>query len=201
MGGIGSGRHYCWDIKNTTDSYRIIDIRDWHRQKLFIPNQSFIAKWAHNNETALSIRVDTEPQRIMLSYHYQKSNNDRVELNYPIYLSWTSCHYGNKRLWFLCPIKGCGKRVAILYEGKIFGCRRCCQLVYQSQREDVAYRALRRAEKICKMLNIEHDFIDCERTKPKGMHWKTFKKLVKNHHELMAKGNAYMADKVLLDFL
>jgi hypothetical protein len=28
---------------------------------------------------------------------------------------WTTCNYGGKRVWFICP--SCGKRVAVIYLG------------------------------------------------------------------------------------
>ena len=52
------------------------------------------------------------------------------------------------RVWFRCPARGCGRRVAVLYSGGIFACRLCYQLVYETQRELPHYRALRRAQAI-----------------------------------------------------
>ncbi len=31
------------------------------------------------------------------------------------HLEWTPCNFGGERPWFVCPGKGCAKRVAILY--------------------------------------------------------------------------------------
>jgi hypothetical protein len=70
----------------------------------------------------------------VLSYWYRADSEDWKHVEYPVLLTWTPCHYGAKRVWFLCPGKGCGRRVAILYSGKIFVCRRCKQLAYPSQR-------------------------------------------------------------------
>jgi hypothetical protein len=30
-------------------------------------------------------------------------------------LSFSSCHYGGKRPWFVCPMAECGRAVAVLY--------------------------------------------------------------------------------------
>jgi hypothetical protein len=53
---------------------------------------------------------------------------------YP-FLEWTPRNYGGRRPWSLCPVRSCGRRVAVLYRGGIFACRHCHQLVYKSQGE------------------------------------------------------------------
>ncbi|CZG10327.1 TPA: hypothetical protein JBE46_02375 [Legionella pneumophila subsp. pneumophila] len=69
-------------------------------------------------------------------------------MRYPFLLNWTPCRFGGERPWFICPAKGCQRRVAILYSGSIYACRHCHQLAYTSQREADYDRALRQAEKI-----------------------------------------------------
>lgn len=59
----------------------------------------------------------------------------------PVYLDWTACHLGGQRPWFLCPTRGCGRRIANLYGGAIFACRHCYRLAYPSQRETPDDRA------------------------------------------------------------
>ena len=49
---------------------------------------------------------------------------------------------------FICPAAGCGRRVAILYGGGIFACRRRYRLAYASSREDAGDRATRRVPKV-----------------------------------------------------
>lgn len=61
--------------------------------------------------------------------------NDRVRLDR------TSCHYAGERAWFRCPVRVCGRRVAILYGGKVFAYRKCYDLASPSQREDASDRA------------------------------------------------------------
>jgi hypothetical protein len=102
-------------------------------------------------------------------------------------LSWTACHYGGKRAWFICPAKGCGQRVALLYLGGsgIFACRHCYQLAYACQREVSYDRATRRADKIRKQLEWEPGILNGKGFKPKGMHWKTYQKLVMSHNDFV----------------
>lgn len=191
MGGIGSGRHYRWDTKDTTEDHRSIDVRRWHRDKLLIPNQTFVTSWTHDGEITSSIEVHTQAQQITLSYAHRNSKRDWIKLSYPILIDWTSCNYGNKRPWFLCPGNNCGKRVAILYSGKIFACRHCYRLAYPCQRETFPYRAMRQADKIRNKLSWEAGRFDSYCLKPKGMHRRTFKRLFIKHNALVAQADAW----------
>ncbi len=191
MGGKGSGWHWRISTKDTTKNYRIIDVRLWHRQKLLTPNQTFETTWRRNGKINSSIGVHTKFNHIILSYRHQNSNKDWTDFNYPIFLDWTSCNYGNKRPWFLCPTQNCGRRVAILYSGKIFACRYCYQLTYQCQRETFPFRAIHQADKIRKKLNWEAGCFDSYGLKPKGMHRRTFKRLSIKHKTLVARADAW----------
>jgi hypothetical protein len=99
-------------------------------------------------------------------------------------LSWTACNFGGERPWFVCPGAGCGRRVAILYgPGRYFLCRHCYDLVYESQRENAIYRALRRAQAIRERLGGSANMTKPFPEKPKGMHWQTCERLWWEHHE------------------
>jgi hypothetical protein len=67
-----------------------------------------------------------------------------------VQLTWTPCHLGGQRPWFLCEgvrARRCRRRTAILYDGGgWFACRDCCGLAYRSQQETPLYRS-RRARK------------------------------------------------------
>ena len=152
-----------------------IDVRHWQRDSLLIPYQSFNQQWFRHGKVAASIEVCTEPDRVLLTHH-QSSSEDWEDESYPVYLDWTNCNLGGQRPWFLCPVFGCNRRVAILYEdeGGIFACRHCCQLAYSCQREGNFLRALRRADKIFVRLGGETTGIFPRYArKPKGMHWST----------------------------
>ncbi len=59
-------------------------------------------------------------------------------------LTSTECHFGGRRLWFVCPNIRCGRRAAILYGGPYFYCRECHGLAYPSENETGHARSLRR---------------------------------------------------------
>ena len=101
----------------------------------------------------------------------------------PASLKRTACNFGGERPWFICPGVRCGRRVAILYgPGKHFLCRHCYDLRYESQREDRASRALRRAQNIRKRLGGSANMLELFPEKPKGMHWRTYNRLFREHH-------------------
>lgn len=64
--------------------------------------------------------------------------------------------------------------------GKIFACRR---LVYKSQREAHDDRATRKADKIRAKLNWQPGILKLPDNKPKGMHWKTYLRLMEEYRD------------------
>ena len=178
MGGVGSGRLWGSGIKRSIRDYKTIDVRLWQRDGWLHSNKSFLWEWSRNDKTVASIRVHTQFDRIILSYQHQVNGDDRQWESYPILLDRTRCNFGGERPWFLCPTKGCGQRVSILYSGRIFACRECLNLTYESQRELEQHRAIRRADNLRDRLGWEQGIINGIGKKPKGMHWKTFKRLI-----------------------
>jgi hypothetical protein len=132
MGGPGSGRRR--DSKDTTSSFLQLDVRWLQRRGLLAPGRTFSLQWTPENKRVASIRVHTEQDRVFLFYQHRANHEDDCRSEeYPIVLEWTRCHYGGMRAWFLCPVRGCGRRVAILHGSDIFACRHCHKLAYESQ--------------------------------------------------------------------
>jgi hypothetical protein len=98
-------------------------------------------------------------------------------------LTWTKCHLGGARPWFLCTEdagdgKCCGRRVAKLYlRGHVFACRKCCGLVYASQSESPQHRALSKSQKIRMRLGGGPSILDPFPGKPPKMRWRTYGRL------------------------
>ncbi len=184
MGGIGSGRLWHYASKDTTSSYRSLDIRQLERHDLLKVNNSFFWQWIHDGEAIASIQVTVQQNNVMVSYRVNE-DGECVDRNYPVYIERTSCHLGGKRSWFRCPARGCEKRAAILYGGSIFACRHCYRLAYQSQREMFSDRVSRKANKIRTKLHWGPGILNGEGIKPKGMHWKTYERLCVEHEVLV----------------
>ena len=76
------------------------------------------------------------------------------------------------------------RRVAILYgPGRYFLCRHCYDLSYQSQRDNVMYRALHKAQSIRERLGGSANMTEPFPEKPKGMHCRTYERLWREHYE------------------
>ena len=195
MGGIGSGRRYQGG-KGTTDEYRSLDVRKLQRDGLLSPGRAFGLNWTRNGETLASIQARTEADRLILKYRQRSQGGDWQAMEYPVRLDWTGCTLGGRRAWFLCPAKGCGRRVAILYGGEVFACRHCHRLVYTCQRESDDGRAARRAGTLRERLGWRAGILNPSGTKPKGMHWRTYKRLTAEHEAFVGLSLAGMAARL-----
>ena len=124
------------------------------------------------------VQGHTAANSIILSDRQRSFGSDQWEQkDYPVRLVRTPCHYGGHRTWFLCPARGCGRRVAILYAGNIFACRHCYGLAYHSQRVQGYQRALSHAQAIRVKLGGSGSLADPFPSKPKGMHRSTYQRL------------------------
>jgi hypothetical protein len=164
-------------------------VRYLYREGLLKPRRSFSLRWSRAGRETGSIRGvvsgDGRPEQITLLYrHRSGASREWEDVQEPVSFEWTACTFGGERPWFICPGAGCGRRVALLYgPGRYFLCRHCYDLVYESQRENAMYRALRRAQTIRERLGGSANMMKSFPEKPKGMHWKTYERLWWEHHE------------------
>jgi len=195
MGGIGSGRHWQFGADTTAD-YRSIDIRRWKRDGLLSPGHAFNWQWSREGAVVASINVKSEQGRVILTYRHRSGGDDWQDKNYSVNLTTTPCHMGGERPWFLCPGRGCHKRVAVLYSGGIFACRSCHRLAYPSQRENQMDRATRRADRIRDKMGWPGGILEGgDWGKPKGMHWRTYERLCREHDTFVNAVSSAFIDK------
>ena len=193
MGSYNSGRR---GGKRTTDDMHVLDIRHIQRAGRLTPGQSFSWQWSRRGEVVASINMRTDTDRVTLTYRSCSNGGEWQGMNYPVYLAWTDCHYGGQRAWWLCPAVGCGRRVAVLYGGKVYACRHCQKLAYRTQREAPDDRALRRANTLRKQLGWVAGIAHGEGTKPKGMHWRTYDRMRMTYYAHSNSAFAGMAEKM-----
>lgn len=177
MGGFGSGRRDYRSSRETTDGYTRLDINYLNRQGLLYAGCRNGLQWSRNGKVLSSIRFEITETSINLMYRCRIPNGEWQDMNYPVLLERTACHYGGFRTWFRCPADDCGRRVAVLYGGKLFACRHCYGLAYKVQRENQVDRLARRADRIRDRLGWEPGILNPEGGKPKGMHWRTYTRL------------------------
>jgi hypothetical protein len=97
---------------------------------------------------------------------------------------------GGQRVWWRCPEKGCGRRVAVLYLKRHFACRTCHGLAYPTQKMNGHDRSIERANKIRRRMNWTPGVLNAPGAKPKGMHWSTYWRLRSEHDQTACHGMA-----------
>jgi hypothetical protein len=178
MGGMNSGTWYRWDARDTTESQKRIDIRYMKKNGFLRSGCSGSLTWTCGSEEAGNINFRVIDGFLKLSYLIRMYGSDWEPVEESVKIAWTPCNYGGHRPWFLCPIIGCGRRVAVLYgAGRYFACRHCYDLAYQSQREQPYERAMRKSHNIIKRMGGDPDD-DFWPDKPRHMHWKTYNRLI-----------------------
>ena len=193
MGGFGSGRH---GGKSCTGDMFSLDIRKIQRCGRLQAGQYFNWQWSRGGEPAGNINIRTDAERVTLIYRQRSNGGDWQDMNYPVYLAWTPCNYGGQRGWWPCPVRGCGRRVAVLYGGSVYACRHRHRLAYRCQRETPGDRATRQADKLRGRLGWAAGILNGNGWKPKGMRWQTFELLQARHDAFVNQSLAGMAAKL-----
>jgi hypothetical protein len=160
-----------------------LDINRLHREGCLRPGWVGGWQWTRDGEKVASISFRAEEECLLLLYRYRSGGGDDwQEIEEPVSIDWTPCHFGGARPWFVCPgvVHGvaCRRRVGKLYgPGRYLLCRHCYRLAYQSQREQPYERSLRRANNIRIRLGGDPGVLSPFPEKPKGMHWRTYERL------------------------
>jgi len=176
MGGRGSGSWCRWDTRGYLDDHIAVDVRRWQREGFLWPGNYFAWQWSVNGQRSDDIRIRVGHQHVDLIYRQRIRGGDWRDVEERVRLTYTNCHYGGSRVWFVCP--SCGRRVAKLFsQVPYFICRKCCGLPYQSQGETRSDRAMRKARKIRQKLGASMNLLEPIWEKPKGMHTKTYQHL------------------------
>jgi hypothetical protein len=172
-GWMGSGQYYRWDKKSITSESLPLDIRELNSKRLLTQGASITSKWSSGGEVCASISGLVFEDYLQLQYTYRKTE----EIKQKIYFEWTPCNYGGRRVWFSCPF--CHRRIAVIYgAGKYFACRKCYNLAYLSCNEPDYQRMIDRANNLKEKLGGEGGLYSPIPSRPKGMHDKTYQKMV-----------------------
>jgi hypothetical protein len=187
----------------TCESWKCLDVRQVHRRNLLWPGLQFSWDWTRDDEPSGSITILIEPDSVLLSYRIRLyDTTEWKDIRQRIPVTWTSCHFGGKRPWFICDVssngKYCGRRVAKLYlAGELFACRHCYGLAYESQQQNPRTRARRRAQKIMMRLGGSGDLADPFPEKPSGMHWRTYQRLYDQADAAETKADDLFCERLL----
>jgi len=178
MGGYGSGRP---SRKDKTDGCYSLDINRMQRDGCLQSGWSGNWQWSRDGDEVAQVGFRTLDGRIVLDFRVRLHSGDWEPITQTVPLTYVDCNYGNQRPYFRCPgvVNGvhCGRRVCKLYAGgQYFLCRHCYDLSYNSQSEDRADRALRRANNIRMALGGDPGMAYLIAPKPRGMWHRTYQR-------------------------
>ncbi len=145
MGGSGSGNWYRHSTKSTTSRFHVLKMEKLVKTEVIKSGQYRKGTWQWYVEddngkkdvrATIGYTTDTTGSSFPYMQVQYRNQSSKESFDYKINLTTTNPHYGGKRWWFICPLKGCGRRAGVLYlTGTYFGCRKCLNLAYESQNE------------------------------------------------------------------
>ena len=122
-------------------------------------------------------RLGQHAKAIRLDYSFKGKS-----YGYDVGITTSSCHYGNYRYWFNCP--NCNKRVGVLYCAGLYVCRHCIGANYATQLMQPIDKLFRKVAKIRHRLQWQQGIANGHGSRPKGMHRKTYDRLVSEHDRI-----------------
>lgn len=171
--------------KSTTEDLLKLDARFMQRNGYLVCGASGSLTWSRRGKEIGNINYSTTDSTVILSYKTRSNDSEWMDQNYSVQIERTACNYGGSRSWFRCPNVFCKRRVAILYGGSVFTCRKCQNLNYPSQQESWIDRPCSQADKIRERLKWQAGIANGKGIKPKGMHQTTYIRLVRRHDRLV----------------
>ena len=127
--------------------------------------------------TSVKHRLGQHAKAIRLDYSFRGKS-----YGYDVGITTSSCHYGNYRYWFNCP--NCNKRVGVLYCAGVYVCRHCIGANYATQLMQPIDKLFRKVAKIRHRLGWPQGIANGHGSRPKGMHRKTYDRLVSEHDRI-----------------
>ena len=169
----------AYSRKTTIQSCQSIDVLYWDRLSYFRYAPWF--SWLKTRRGEPKAYVKIQHDSVILKYTGQAYGDQYIAID------WTPCRFGGERPWFVCsaPSNGvaCGRKVAKLYMiARLFACRHCHRLAYESQQQSPHDRALEKARKIRMQLGGSANLFAKFPDKPKHMHWLTYHRLRCNYN-------------------
>lgn len=176
MGGVGSGNSWRYGTRSTCEASLRIDVRYMRKQGLLRTGFQGTLSWSRYGEQTGSLRYKVHPNSLELDYRTRQAGEEEwTPVNERVPLLRSEQPFGGSRVYLGCL--RCGRRSLVLYGGSRFRCRKCLNLAYASQSEDIFGRAASRSRSIRQRLGGQGCFDDPFPPKPKGMHRSTYDRL------------------------
>lgn len=178
MGGSGSGRYYRSSDVTTLEELPRLETKHLNTYGLLSEGRRS-ATWSWNRGGEPSGSVNLKSDGYLLTVTWRSRPWDKEEWSnheQRIKILHTPCNYGGYRKWLECPY--CKRRMGVLALGNDgFACRHCYHLPYASESESKEDRLLRVQRKLAGRIFEDEEL----GIRKKGMHWKTFERLLEKH--------------------
>lgn len=188
MGGIMSGGHNR--EHDYTDRYKRLDSYEFSKcfpimERKGMEQFKHTATWKDGSSIGLIVHNGS----VEVGYSVE-SDGERESIRETFYFEAVPNNYGGAdRHYFICPY--CGRRARLLYLHRLhFKCRKCAGLNYQSQQVSKGWdAAIYRLNKFLKVNFNITGLAPCDSgritpPRPKGMHERTYRKLLIELEEL-----------------
>jgi hypothetical protein len=168
--------------KTTCESVKALDVNWLRRRGELTPGRWSWVSWSCGGEPSGSIQLRAEHDAVVLHYKVRDwAGGEWEPVEQRIAIERTPCRFGGSRPWFRCTVysggRYCGRRVAKVYgAGKLFACRHCYRLAYESQHESPRCRGLSTAQHLRRRLGGDAGIDDLPE-KPPRMHWRTYNRI------------------------
>jgi len=184
MGGPGSGEWPRTNVNRSTDSVPKLSVTALLQAvNLEYAGNTGRASWKFHGQVVAAFYLLFDGARVWFRSEPGGWSIDEERSGQSIEFASTSCYFGGKRKWFICP--NCDKRVAVLYlTAQRWSCRKCGRIRYSSQQESKDARLTRRLSKARRRLGASSNLWAPPGKRPKGMHWKTFINLLNLERQL-----------------
>ena len=91
---------YAGSGRDTVEESRVLDIGDLRRGHFLTPGRSSTLRWFRNDKQVAFIDIRAADNAVILSYRYRSYGADWQDVEQPVPLAWTPCHFGGSRPWF-----------------------------------------------------------------------------------------------------
>lgn len=122
--------------QTTVEECLSLDVHWLYRNGMLTPGDHDVTWQEYSGNSRGRIRMSFIEEALWVSYTWSDGTGSSESIRYPVPVTWTPCTFGGNRPWFICPGRGCGRRVGKLYlNGRYFLCRHCHNLTYRSYLE------------------------------------------------------------------
>lgn len=140
-----------WSNRQLVEECLAISVFRLHRDRLLFDWHRLSIEWTsgwNRDKDAIEVEITPcssigEPGSLHLRYSLtNRLSKEQRLFSYSVSMTQSECYFGGVRNWLHCPLSingsPCLKRVGKLYlppSGSYFGCRKCYDLTYRSQKE------------------------------------------------------------------